>query len=325
MNGNTAVGIEGSIPPAEGIEFDQREIVAVIKYAADNGFSDFANALCQPPANTDLTQLLKAIFGIFNSTKLNAPKTYYVNTATGNDSNNGLTPTSAFKTIQRAANQASFYNLNGFSVTINVADGVYGRTVLPAINGTGTIYLIGNTSVPANCVIHANQGSAIQTSSGPYALQGFRYESDTNMGDEPGAGVWATPGSTVIIWNVNEFGNCSDAHMYASQGSISISGSVRICGNGMRHVVAQNGSWVYTGGIPKPTLIIPAAQAITYFAEADASGAAQLVYSTMSGKANITGTRYLAQLNGVINTAGAGITYLPGTIAGVTNTGGQYS
>jgi hypothetical protein len=45
----------------------------------------------------------------------------------------------------------------------------------------------------------------------------------------------------------------------------------------------------------------------------------------MSGKANITGTRYLAQLNGVINTAGAGITYLPGTIAGVTNTGGQYS
>jgi hypothetical protein len=49
VNGNPATGTQGSIPPAEAIEYPQREIVAVIEAA---GFT---------PNNSDLTQLLQAI------------------------------------------------------------------------------------------------------------------------------------------------------------------------------------------------------------------------------------------------------------------------
>jgi hypothetical protein len=49
VNGNPPAGVQGSIPPAEAIEYPQREIVAVIVAAG------------LTPTNTDLTQLLQAI------------------------------------------------------------------------------------------------------------------------------------------------------------------------------------------------------------------------------------------------------------------------
>jgi hypothetical protein len=38
-----------------------------------------------------------------------------------------------------------------------------------------------------------------------------------------------------------------------------------------------------------------------------------------------SGTRYLCETNGVIDTHGAGSTFLPGTVGGSTATGGQYA
>ena len=38
-----------------------------------------------------------------------------------------------------------------------------------------------------------------------------------------------------------------------------------------------------------------------------------------------TGTRYIAQQNGSISVAGAGVNYFPGNSAGSTTTGGQYN
>src|SRR5262245_44932794 len=49
INGDPEIGREGSIPPAESIEYPQREIVNVIAY---NGFT---------PDNADLTQLTRGI------------------------------------------------------------------------------------------------------------------------------------------------------------------------------------------------------------------------------------------------------------------------
>lgn len=45
--------------------------------------------------------------------------------------------------------------------------------------------------------------------------------------------------------------------------------------------------------------------------------------STFSG--SCSGSRYVAETNGTINTNGAGINFFPGTIAGSTGSGGQYS
>lgn len=60
INGDPTTGTMGSIPPAASVEFDQREIVALIA------------ATAQTPDNADLTQLLKAIkyVDVLNAFKL---------------------------------------------------------------------------------------------------------------------------------------------------------------------------------------------------------------------------------------------------------------
>jgi hypothetical protein len=47
-------------------------------------------------------------------------------------------------------------------------------------------------------------------------------------------------------------------------------------------------------------------------------------YNSITGKANVSGQTYLASMNSIICTYGSGVSYFPGTIAGTTNTGGQY-
>jgi hypothetical protein len=46
---------------------------------------------------------------------------------------------------------------------------------------------------------------------------------------------------------------------------------------------------------------------------------------TFTNPGNVTGTRYSCLLNGVIAISGNGINYFPGTVAGVTASGGQYA
>jgi hypothetical protein len=56
----------------------------------------------------------------------------WVDTASGDDGNDGLTPGTALQTIQRSADQA------GPGTTVHIQPGVYRETVTPALNGTGT-------------------------------------------------------------------------------------------------------------------------------------------------------------------------------------------
>lgn len=46
---------------------------------------------------------------------------------------------------------------------------------------------------------------------------------------------------------------------------------------------------------------------------------------TFVNPGNVTGSKYKAQLNGVIDTQGAGVNYFPGNTAGSTSSGGQYN
>jgi hypothetical protein len=326
VNGDPSIGRQGSIPPAFSIEHDQREIVAVIQWAYDHGYKDYANTLCQAPNSTDLTQLLKAIFGIFNSNLLLSASTYYVNGTTGSDSNDGLTSSTAFKTLQKAAVASTRYNLNGFSVTVNVAAGLYGPVNLPPVNGSGTVNFVGDTANPINCIIHANTGPAVAVNGGPYYFSGFRFESDASDLTRawPGAGVFAPTGYLALL-TCNEFGTCADGHMVTWGGAIGFINIIRILGGGYCHIGGSFGGTIGGGGGAIKQYIIPNPVNITYFCTADRTSTVSPRIDSITGKANVTGTRYAAQSNGVVDSSGQGITFLPGTIAGITNTGGQYT
>lgn len=96
--------------------------------------------------------------------KLSAPLTVYVSTV-GNDTTGDGTAGNPYRTRQKAYNNlASNYDLAGFTVTIQLADGIYtdsfqtyGNQIVGQ-NGAGGIIFNGNSSTPSNVIIRPNNG-----------------------------------------------------------------------------------------------------------------------------------------------------------------------
>jgi hypothetical protein len=325
INGNPATGTMGSIPPALSIEHPQREIVNVIQWASDHGYTDMNGALCVPPTSSLTDQLLKALFGVMNSRLLRAPQNYYVNGATGNDNNDGLTTGTAFATIQRALNVAITWNQNGFPVTVNVADGVYQGFSLPQLNGTGGCSLVGSGT--STCTISGVNKSAIQSAgdSSSYNISGFALTcSGTYPPGDHGCGIMLY-GHTVSIHDV-KFLNCGEAHMMTiSNGTLIPYNAIEIAGSAGIHIWAEWNSHLTHAQMPiEPVLTISQPVAFNFFAMASSSSLMVNDYRQIIGASNVTGAKFLVSTNSVMNTAGGGLNYLPGNSAGVITTGGQY-
>lgn len=266
---------------------------------------------------------------------LQANKTYYVNASTGSDSNNGLTSGTAFATLQKAVDVINSFNLNGYGVTVNVANGTYAQTTLRQINGTGSIYFQGNSASPSSVVISSTLGSCLKADGcNGYTIDGFKVTTsapDLSTGD-PGAGFFVTSASSLFLKNIN-FGACQGFHTFNGTGStIVFTGSLTISGGLTPNAIGIGASFYSNGGFitwpggtgTEPTLTISTSVSIPYFILATSSGQTSLLFGSITGASNVTGSKYLAALNGVIYTAGAGVNYYPGSTAGSTQTGGQY-
>lgn len=252
-------------------------------------------------------------------TRLTGNLTVYVAT-TGNDNNTGLSAGSPFLTLNKAYNFIrDNYDLNGYTATIQLVDGTYttGLVALrPALDSGasgGAIVVSGNTGTPANVLINVPGGTAITASSGArLMLQGLKMQG--------GYAITCGNSAEVSFSNV-DFGACSVAHCYAGAfGIISASGNYTISGGSTSHFWSVNSGYIEANSRTITLTGTPA------FSNAFAIGSMLgLVLSggcTFSGSA--TGARYSASGNGVINTAGAGANYFPGSVAGSTATGGQY-
>lgn len=286
---------------------------------------------------TDGTYFYVTIFnGLLPGTPvpLLAPRTYYVNAGTGSDSNTCLSAITACLTIQHALALTSALNLNGYNVTINVADGTYTSTtaiVLPSINGSGTVTINGDSGNPAMVVINnSTTGSAINAGGTiGYTIENVKLQSTTNSAGDPGAGVW-TQGAIITLNNVY-YGACQGGYVFAVGGTVSLFGNVVISGGVAGNTISIGAGFLAGSGgtinVPpsKIALTISTAITVVYFVYATQSGSLDILYSSITGPSNVTGTRYLATLNGTIFTNAGGASYYPGTISGATSAGGQYN
>ena len=100
---------------------------------------------------------------------------------------------------------------------------------------------------------------------------------------------------------------------------IAIEEDYAITGGARRHMNIGAG---YVSGANR-TLTLTGTPAFTQFLAASNCASIALSNLTISGGA--TGSRYIAETNGVINTFGKATTYLPGSTAGTTPTGGIYA
>lgn len=294
--------------------------------------SAFAEVLAAPPTSDDsLTTRLFVRNQIRE--KLTAARTYYVRTD-GSDSNTGLAGTSgaAFLTIQKAIDVAAALDSSIYDVTIDVEDGTYSTStglVLKSMVGAGAIYITGNTSTPANCVITTNgamttlngilYGASVKTT---YYINGLKLTS-TASGTVFGL-VASAPGSFIRFQNI-DFGTGMTQQLRVEDcAALWADGNYSITGGATIHSVTVGNSVLR---VQWRTVTLTGTPAFTIFTQASTSSVQFLNGNTYSGSA--TGVYYDVVENAFIKTNGAGGTYLPGNTAaamapGSTPYGGVY-
>jgi hypothetical protein len=255
----------------------------------------------------------------------------YVNTAIGNDANDGSANVAgkALKTIQKAFNIAYTYAPSGqFIVNVHVADGTYPESCLTPSWGGPTINLTGNTTTPANCLVSGGLNTVPGTIcvQGPNVLNvtGFQVNSVTSPTNRL-AGFFASAGATMNT-SITRSGVCQGGIFEAFGGAtMNINGNHTFTGSCDELFLAYSAGNVYT---PNPGPQFTIANAITVNATAVTVNCGVILFqnhaATFVNPGNVTGLRYNSTLNGVIDTQVGGATYLPGTVAGQTVTGGQY-
>jgi hypothetical protein len=259
---------------------------------------------------------------------LAAPRTYYVNGVTGSDANSGLLPGAAFASIQKAVNASAVWNLNGFGITISIADySNYARFTLPAVNGTGTISLVGNVASPDNVAVVSAAGSAVTVYGGPYVMSGVKVSAAAVLGGDPGSGILVQPGGNILL-GAMAYGACVGSHVETDGGAISINGPIYIRGGALAHLRSQVNGSVVLNPLTAPALTISAP--VTFSDAFAVSGLLGVLYdilgfSSITGAANVSGSKFNVNQNGIIAVNGLGDNYFPGTIAGSRSSGGQYN
>ncbi len=252
--------------------------------------------------------------------RLTASRIYYVR-PDGSDSNDGLVNDAggAFLTIQKALDTAfGTLDLDAFDVVIQLADGSYaagGNVAAPRL-GTGTVTVQGNAMQPENVIVNASSTGCFRAASGATLIvkdMELRTTGAVHC-------LTAAVGGQIQFGNVR-FGSCGGVHIRAEIGGLIealgnyavVAGAASHFNTGLTGVIRIAGRTVTLVGTPA----FGAA-----FAQAATGGQAVLVGNTFSGAA--TGKRFDVSLNSAINVGGAGVNYLPGDVAGVTATGGQY-
>ena len=274
---------------------------------------------------------------------LTANADLYVNGATGSDSNDGSqaavgTPgVGPFKTIQKGVNVTSLTTLNGYTVTIHVADWIgnaYAPVQLLTLSGTGSAVIAGNDTTPQNVHIHAAIGPAIYTASQGIAgwrIHGVKLSSSAAYSGPPywpGAGLWMGGGATVQCWNL-QLDACASGHIISqAKGYIQCLGNDAPGGSGFLTVSgaapvtlwADRNSEIDTDGV-----VINLAIAINWsdaFAHGSNASTVCCQVSSIASPGNGTGVKARADMNSVVYSVG---TTVPGNSAAVTATGGQAS
>lgn len=276
---------------------------------------------------------------------LTQPVDLYVNANTGNDTYDGSaavftvgTIHGPWRTLQQASNVINRYNLNGFNVNVHVADGAYQYFNLPSPTGSGNVIWTGNTGSPANVTVLTADRTAVQGYQiGNQTINGFKLSSMGNYAtfNDPLTCCYVAGNQSVLTFNNIEFGGSPGAMVSATRsaqigfydyGTFKVSGSSP--GN-----PGWIGAFCYASASAQilnnpnhlPTLTITVPITIGYgWMVASISAMAQQSM-TYVNPGNVTGQKYYASLNGVINSSSGGPSYYPGTIAGAVASGGQYA
>jgi len=258
----------------------------------------------------------------FARTRIQANTTYYVTTS-GNDTTGTGTVGNPFATPQGAWNYLfNNVDLNSYIVTISIGAGTFA-------NVTCSGKLTGQRDIGTSPIIFsgAGAGSTTLTSSTntAYVIFGATAQFSNMTLISTGASASAMTGQYGGIAEIGSglsFGATTSAHISAQYGGIvSLVNSYTIAGSATYHWLVADGGLILSG--TAITVTVSGTPAFTTFAYGQETATIRCPNITFAGSA--TGTRYVSNLNSLIQTNGGGATYLPGSVSGTTATGGLYA
>lgn len=311
----TIGGQTATIVEADWLNMVQEELLAVLA----------ADALA--PIKGANNQVITAILDLIRKNtrqRLTGAFDIYVAT-TGNDTNDGLTAATPFRTLQAAWNFImERLDCGNNTIWIHIADGTYAPvscTGMPM--GGGSVVFQGNLSSPASCVIHSSTAgvSAMTIRGSIVYLAGMKFEAS---GDVYSGGILSSNAS-VAISGPCSFGACSGIQISATFGGIVvIDSNYTIEGGAYAHYTAATAGTI--GQLPVPTAgsvnvnLVGTPNFVESFADGQTNGVIGFVPSNFHFiGTGATGKRYNGFSGGQIRVASGGANYFPGSIAGTVD------
>jgi len=278
------------------------------------------------PDPNDLNGLLDAI-QLLGRKRLKADLNLYVS-VTGNDSHDGLTSGTAFATMQHAWNQiVETIDMSGFNIVVHVAAGNHTQGL--AAQGSPVGFGIGNSITfagdPGANLNTANQHCFTAQNGTQLNISGFAMTASGSVSGTPSCLIIAGPGSSITFTPGNMiFGGAAGSQIWASGGTITINTGYTVNGNGQAHFNATTSGIILFAGTAHAITVSGSPTFSTAFASAFTGGNIEVFPSQVTFTGAATGTRYVADMGGIIWTNGAGANFFPGSVAGTTGRGGQY-
>jgi hypothetical protein len=265
---------------------------------------------------------------------MSANSNLYVNGTTGDDTlYDGTTATVSgshgpFKTIMKAVNTTFAYGPSVYTMTINVAGGTYSEAVVIP-NFPGPQIILNGAGLTQTIVTGANAAHTISCN-GANTLQVQNLCSTATKGGRGPPCCFITSGGSRMITNNCASGSANFSVFEAYGGEIIIGNHTFNAGSTAAYgiygtfggVILLTNNAVYTIG--GSTSVSSAFVAGGYNG---IIGVGQQPYTpTWYGKGNVSGRAWLATMNGVIDTEGNGVGWIPGdqsssfqTLGGVAN------
>ncbi len=260
---------------------------------------------------------------------ITANTTYYINNSTGSDTNNGTTTGTAWATIAHALTTLQNYNLNGNTVTLQLATTGTSYAVPNSMTApsNGTLLIQGQVGSQSSVTI-AGTGIAgsgfMALSGGSWQLQYLTLQNQSTGGVNGVIGNAATASFQNCTFTGNQAGNTGWC-LFASAGATFtlLSGNIfspQSCGGAIE---CANGGTIIQSANQTCSGTFAVATAFCNCTIGGIFTMTQAGFTWTGG--TVTGPRYSATLNSIINTNGGGANFFPGSTVGSTATGGQYA
>lgn len=259
----------------------------------------------------------------------------------GNDGNDGSanTAAAAFATIQAAFDYAKRrLDIAGVSLTIKLGmAGSYAGAFFNNAGMQGPITLEGDVAAEGNYIVTLAPAVAGRPRHCVGAEIPLVMVRGATLDMTGGAGAtyatWVTAGGRMQVGpnvTIQSAGNNTDGVIFAADagGVMSYIGDITLTSGALRSMracwQATSGGKILGANAANPATITVNNLEFSTSAVAVCSGGSEINFASVTLAGTTYGPRYLATLNGIINTNGGGANFIFGNSAGTTASGGQY-